>query len=315
MRRLALLSIAVVLSGCGGDRGGGADNGGATVDSELSGRILADGSSTVGPYTTAAAERFRGVHPNVQITVGVSGTGGGFERFCAGETDLSNASRAIKDEEAASCKAKGVEFVEFQVANDALTVVVNPENDWVDCLTVAQLKRIWDTGSKVKSWRDVEPSFPDVPMKLYGAGTDSGTFDYFTDAINGEEGRSRSDYSATEDDNVTVQGVSGDRGALGYFGLSYYEQNSDALKAVEVDDGDGCVAPSVEAAQDGTYKPLSRPLFVYAKKASFERPEVQAFVEFILDNEQEIAEAAQFVPLTDEQLTKAKADLAAASSG
>jgi phosphate transport system substrate-binding protein len=315
MRRLALLSIAVVLSGCGGDRGGGADNGGATVDSELSGRILADGSSTVGPYTTAAAERFRGVHPNVQITVGVSGTGGGFERFCAGETDLSNASRAIKDEEAASCKAKGVEFVEFQVANDALTVVVNPENDWVDCLTVAQLKRIWDTGSKVKSWRDVEPSFPDVPMKLYGAGTDSGTFDYFTDAINGEEGRSRSDYSATEDDNVTVQGVSGDRGALGYFGLSYYEQNSDALKAVEVDDGHGCVAPSVEAAQDGTYKPLSRPLFVYAKKASFERPEVQAFVEFILDNEQEIAEAAQFVPLTDEQLTKAKADLAAASSG
>jgi phosphate transport system substrate-binding protein len=315
MRRLALLSIAVVLSGCGGDRGGGADNGGATVDSELSGRILADGSSTVGPYMTAAAECFRGVHPNVQITVGVSGTGGGFERFCAGETDLSNASRAIKDEEAALCKAKGVEFVEFQVANDALTVVVNPENDWVDCLTVAQLKKIWDTGSKVKSWRDVEPSFPDVPMKLYGAGTDSGTFDYFTDAINGEEGRSRSDYSATEDDNVTVQGVSGDRGALGYFGLSYYEQNSDALKAVEVDDGDGCVAPSVEAAQDGTYKPLSRPLFVYAKKASFERPEVQAFVEFILDNEQEIAEAAQFVPLTDEQLTKAKADLAAASSG
>jgi phosphate transport system substrate-binding protein len=315
MRRLALLSIAVVLSGCGGDRGGGADNGGATVDSELSGRILADGSSTVGPYTTAAAERFRGVHPNVQITVGVSGTGGGFERFCAGETDLSNASRAIKDEEAASCKAKGVEFVEFQVANDALTVVVNPENDWVDCLTVAQLKRIWDTGSKVKSWRDVEPSFPDVPMKLYGAGTDSGTFDYFTDAINGEEGRSRSDYSATEDDNVTVQGVSGDRGALGYFGLSYYEQNSDALKAVEVDDGHGCVAPSVEAAQDGTYKPLSRPLFVYAKKASFERREVQVFVEYILDNEQEIAETAQFVPLTDEQLAKAKADLAAASSG
>jgi phosphate transport system substrate-binding protein len=315
MRRLALLSIAVVLSGCGSDRGGGADNGGATVDSELSGRILADGSSTVGPYTTAAAERFRGVHPNVQITVGVTGTGGGFERFCAGETDLSNASRAIKDEEAALCEAEGVEFVEFQVANDALTVVVNPENDWVDCLTVAQLKKIWDTGSKVKSWRDVEPSFPDVPMKLYGAGTDSGTFDYFTDAINGEEGRSRSDYSATEDDNVTVQGVSGDRGALGYFGLSYYEQNSDALKAVEVDDGDGCVAPSVEAAQNGTYKPLSRPLFVYAKKASFERPEVQAFVEFVLDNEQQIAEAAQFVPLTDEQLTKAKADLAAASSG
>jgi len=315
MRRFALLSLALLLAGCGGDRGGGADNGGATVDSDLSGRIQADGSSTVGPYTTAAAEQFRGVHPNVQITVGVSGTGGGFERFCAGETDLSNASRAIKDEESAACAAKGIEYVEFQIANDALTVVVNPENDWVDCLTVAQLRKIWDTGSKVQSWRDVDPSFPDVTMKLYGAGTDSGTFDYFTDAINGEEGRSRSDYSATEDDNVTVQGVSGDEGALGYFGLSYYEQNKDALKAVEIDDGDGCVAPSVEAAQNGTYKPLSRPLFIYAKKESFGRPEVHAFVEFILDNEQDIAEAAQFVPLTDEQLTKAKADLAAASSG
>jgi phosphate transport system substrate-binding protein len=315
MRRLALLSIALLLAGCGGERGGGADNGDATGDSDLSGRIQADGSSTVGPYTTAAAERFRGVHPDVQITVGVSGTGGGFERFCAGETDLSNASRAIKDEEKAACEAKGIEYVEFPIANDALTVVVNPENDWVDCVTVAQLKKIWDTGSKVKSWRDVDPSFPDVSMKLYGAGTDSGTFDYFTDAINGEEGRSRSDYSATEDDNVTVQGVSGDRGALGYFGLSYFEQNKDTLKALEIDGGDGCIAPSVETAQNGTYKPLSRPLFIYAKKASFERLEVHAFIEFILDNEREIAEAAQFVPLTDEQLTKAKADLAAASSG
>ena len=316
MRRFALLSLALLLAGCGGDRGGGGDdNGGAAVDSDLSGRIQADGSSTVGPYTTAAAEQFRGVHPDVQITVGVSGTGGGFERFCTGETDLSNASRAIKDEESAACAAKGIEHVEFQIANDALTVVVNPENDWVDCLTVAQLRKIWDTGSKVESWRDVDPSFPDVTMKLYGAGTDSGTFDYFTDAINGEEGRSRSDYSATEDDNVTVQGVSGDEGALGYFGLSYYEQNKDALKTVEIDDGDGCVAPSVETAQNGTYKPLSRPLFIYAKQESFDRPEVHAFVEFILDNERAIAEAAQFVPLTDEQLAKAKADLAAASSG
>jgi phosphate transport system substrate-binding protein len=315
MRRLGLLLIAVLLAGCGGERGGSADTGAATGDSDLSGRIQADGSSTVGPYTTAAAERFRAVHPNVQITVGVSGTGGGFERFCAGETDLSDASRAIEDDEKAACKAKDIEYVEFQVANDALTVVVNPENGWVDCLTVAQLRKIWDTGSKVKSWRDVDPSFPDVTMKLYGAGTDSGTFDYFTGAINGEEGRSRSDYSATEDDNVTVQGVAGDKGALGYFGLSYYEQNKDRLKPLEIDGGDGCVAPSVETAQNGTYKPLSRPLFIYAKKASFARPEVHAFIEFILENEREIAEAAQFVPLTDEQLTKAKADLAAASAG
>jgi len=315
MRRLALLSIAVLLAGCGGDRAGNSDDTSTAEDSDLSGRILVDGSSTVGPYTTAAAERFHSVHPDVQITVGVSGTGGGFERFCAGETDLSNASRAIKDEEAAACEAEGVEFVEFQIANDALTVVGNPENDWVDCLTVAQLKKIWDTGSKVKSWKDVDPSFSDVTMKLYGAGTDSGTFDYFTDAINGEEGRSRSDYSATEDDNVTVQGVAGDEGALGYFGLSYYEQNKDRLKALEIDGGDGCVAPSVETAQNGTYKPLSRPLFIYAKKASFDRAEVHAFIEFILENEREIAEAAQFVPLTDEQLAKAKADLAAATSG
>ena len=310
-----MVLLALFAAGCGGDREGSSDDTGTAATSDLSGRIQADGSSTVGPYTTAAAERFRTENPDVQTTVGVSGTGGGFERFCAGETDLSNASRPIKDEEKQLCDDKGIEFVEFQVANDALTVVVNPDNDWVDCLTVDQLKTIWDQGSKVKSWRDVDPSFPDQSMKLYGAGTDSGTFDYFTDAINGEEGRSRSDYSATEDDNVTVQGVSGDQGALGYFGLSYYEQNQDRLKALEIDDGDGCVAPNVENAQNGTYKPLSRPLFIYAKKESFARPEVHAFIQFILDNEQEIAEASQFVPLTDEQLTKAKADLEAATAG
>jgi phosphate transport system substrate-binding protein len=310
-----MVLLALVAAGCGSDRGNSSADTGPTVTSDLSGRITADGSSTVGPYATAAAERFQAENPDVQITVGVSGTGGGFERFCAGETDLSDASRPIKDEEKQLCADKGIEFVEFQVANDALTVVVNPENDWVDCLTVAQLKKIWDQGSKVKSWSDVDPSFPDVPMKLYGAGTDSGTFDYFTGVINGEEGRSRSDYSATEDDNVTVQGVAGDKGALGYFGLSYYEQNKDRLKALEIDGGDGCVAPNVENAQNGTYKPLSRPLFIYAKKESFARPEVHAFIQYILDNEQAIAEAAQFVPLTDEQLAKAKADLEAATAG
>ena len=313
---LTMVLLALFAAGCGGDRAGSSDDTGPSeTTSDLSGRITADGSSTVGPYATAAAERFRTGNPDVQVTVGVSGTGGGFERFCAGETDLSNASRAIKDEEQQLCADKGIEFVEFQVANDALTVVVNPENDWVDCLTVAQLKKIWDQGSKVKSWSDVDPSYPDESMKLYGAGTDSGTFDYFTGEINGEEGRSRSDYSATEDDNVTVQGVAGDQGALGYFGLSYYEQNKDTLKALEVDGGDGCVAPNVENAQNGTYKPLSRPLFIYAKKESFARPEVHAFIQFILDNEQAIAEASQFVPLTDEQLAKAKSDLEAATAG
>ena len=221
----------------------------------------------------------------MQVTVGVSGTGGGFERFCRGETDLSNASRPIKDEEATICKDAGIEYVEFQVANDALTVVVNKDNDWVDCLTTEQLKKIWEPDSKVNSWNEVDPSFPDEELKLFGPGTDSGTFDYFTGEINGEEGASRSDYAASEDDNTTVTGVAGEKGGLGYFGFSYFEENQDTLKALEIDGGDGCVAPSVATAQDGTYKPLSRPLFIYVKKESLARPEVEAFLRFMLDNE------------------------------
>jgi phosphate transport system substrate-binding protein len=313
-KRVGLIALVLVLAGCGGDREGAqetTENGGGQG---LSGRIEADGSSTVGPYTTAAAERFRNVEPDVQTTVGVSGTGGGFERFCRGETDLSNASRAIDEEEVALCEEAGIDYVELQVANDALTVVVNKDNDWVDCLTVEQLKTIWEPSSKIESWRDLDPSFPDERMALFGAGTDSGTFDYFTDAIVGEEGASRSDYSATEDDNNTVTGVSGERGGLGYFGFSYFEENQDTLKALEIDGGEGCVAPSVESAQDGTYAPLSRPLFVYVKQASLQRPEVAAFIEYMLENETEIAEASQFVPLTTEQLDKARSDLEAATA-
>ncbi len=315
-----LLALAATLAGCGGGRDGDDEAGGETTSAttsesggDLSGRIQADGSSTVGPYTTAAAESFQDVEPGVQVTVGVSGTGGGFERFCRGETDLSNASRAIKEEEIAACEQEGIEYVEFQVANDALTVVVNTENDWATCLTVEQLKTIWNTGSKVNNWNQVDESFPDQQLKLFGPGTDSGTFDYFTAEINGEEGASRSDYGASEDDNVIVQGVTGEKGGLGYFGFSYFEANQDSLKAVEIDGGDGCVAPSVETAQDGTYKPLSRPLFIYAKTESFERPEVEAFVQHILDNETAIAESSQFVPLTDEQLEQAKSDFEAAT--
>ena len=313
-----MLAALALLAGCGGEgRGGDDETAGTTAEatgggSELSGRIEADGSSTVGPFTTAAAERFQRENPDVQVTVGVSGTGGGFERFCRGETDLSNASRPIKDEEAKLCEDAGVEYVELQVANDALTVVVNKENDWATCLTVDQLAKIWGPGSKVKSWKDVDPSFPDEKLSLFGPGTDSGTFDYFTDEINGEEGASRSDYSASEDDNNTVTGVSGEKGGLGYFGFSYFEENQDTLKAVEIDGGDGCVAPSVENAQNGTYKPLSRPLFIYAKKESLAKPEVEAFVRYLIDNETEIAEAARYVPLTDEQIEKANADLEAA---
>ena len=316
MRALALLSLffALALAGCGSDRDEAVgDDSGTTAQSDLSGTVEADGSSTVGPYATAAAERFQQANPDVRVTVGVSGTGGGFERFCAGETDLSNASRPIDDDEKAICEQNGVEYVEFHIANDALTVVANTENDWATCLTVEQLKQIWDQGSRVKNWNQVDPEFPDQPLKLYGPGTDSGTFDYFTAEINGEEGQSRSDYSATEDDNVIVQGVSGDTGALGYFGLSYFTENEGTLKALEVDGGNGCVAPSVETAQNGEYTPLSRPLFIYAKTESLARPEVGAFIGFILDNETEIAEAAQFVPLTDEQLEKARSDFEGAT--
>ena len=299
---LLIAVAALTLAACGGDDDGG--SGGGT--------IRADGSSTVGPLTTAAAERFQGENEGVRVTVGISGTGGGFERFCRGETDLSNASRPIKDEEKQICSGEGIEYVELVVANDALTVVVNPENDWTSCLTVEQLKKIWEPGSKVDSWNDVEPSFPDEKMTLFGAGTDSGTFDYFTDAINGEEGASRSDYSATEDDNVTVRGVAGEKGGLGYFGFSYFEENQGQIKAVEIDSGDGCVAPSVETAQSGEYKPLSRPLFVYAKTTSLERQEVRDFLTYMLDNATEITEAAQFVPPTEEQLTESRSALEAA---
>jgi phosphate transport system substrate-binding protein len=304
---LAALILVPLAAGCGGgdDDGSGGDGGAV---------ITADGSSTVGPFVTKAAEDFKAAG-GADATVGISGTGGGFERFCAGETDLSNASRAIDDEEIALCEEAGVEYLEFRVATDALTNVVNTENDWATCLTVDQLNAIWEPGSTVKNWSQVDPSFPDVPMRLYGAGTDSGTFDYFTDVINGEEGASRTDFSATEDDNVTVQGVSGDRGALGYFGFSYFEQNQDTLKALEVDGGSGCVAPSVESAQDGTYTPLSRPLFVYAKRTSFdERQEVRDFIRFMFDNNESIATEAQFVPLSQEQIDEGLATLEEASA-
>ncbi len=283
---VAALSLAAV--GCGGD------------DSSSGGLITADGSSTVGPFTTKAAEDWR-ASGGGDVTVGISGTGGGFERFCAGETDISNASRAIAEDEVALCEEAGVEYIELRVATDALTNVVNPENDWASCLTVEQLNTIWKPGSTVKNWNEVDPAFPNVPMRLYGAGTDSGTFDFFTDAINGEEGASRTDFAATEDDNVTVQGVAGDRGALGYFGLSYFEENQDKLKAVEVDGGNGCVAPSAETAQDDSYTPLSRPLFMYVKTSSLrDSSALEEFIRFTLQNQQEIAEAALYVPLSQE---------------
>ena len=276
---------------------------------KLKGTIVADGSSTVGPFTIAAAEIFKKAGAkNVRITVGISGTGGGFERFCKGETDLQNASRPMKQSEAVECQKNGVGWRGFHVVNDALTVVVNKQNTWAKCLTVAELKKIWEPGSKVNNWKDVRPGFPDVPLKLYGAGTDSGTFDYFTEVINGKSRASRSDYSPSEDDNVTVQGVKGDKGAMGYFGFSYFEENQASLKALEVENpktGE-CVAPSVQTAQDGSYKPLGRPLFLYAKATAFKRPEVQRFFDFIVANGTAIATRAEFVPLTPKQTRRVK---------
>ena len=276
--------------------------------SALSGNVTADGSSTLGPYTAAAAEGFQKKNKGARITVGISGTGGGFERFCRGETDLSNASRPMRNSEAIRCRDAGVKWVAFTVANDGLSVVINRENTWVNCLTVAELKKIWEPGSKIDNWSQVRDGFPNVPLKLFGAGTDSGTFDYFTEAINGRARASRTDYLASENDNVLVQGVEGERGALGYFGFSYYEENKSRLKVLAIDagKGQGCVTPSIATVQANKYRPLSRPLFIYAKRDSFRRPVVAGFIGYIFNNERAIAKKSGFIALTDRQLKKAR---------
>jgi phosphate transport system substrate-binding protein len=293
----ATLSIGVAACGGGGE---GESEGGAPAgaNEELSGTIRIDGSSTVFPFAEAAGELFNEEQPNVQVTVGASGTGGGFEKFCAGETDISDASRPIKDdEEAPVCEKAGIKFEEVQVANDGIAVVTNKDTP-VDCLTVAQLKEIWEPGSK------------NADYKLFGPGTDSGTFDFFTDQINGEEGASREDYEASEDDNQLVTGVSGTAGGLGYFGFSYYEANADKLHLVGVgEDEASCKKPDPASIQDGSYKPLSRPLFMYPSDKALQRPEVKAFMEFIVNNQADIAKAANIVPMTDAQASESKAEV------
>ena len=299
----ATSALAFGMGACGGDDAAETTAGGGE-STELSGEIRIDGSSTVFPFAEAAAELFNGEQPDVRVTVGQSGTGGGFEKFCAGETDISNASRPIKDdEEVPVCEKAGIAFQEVQVANDGVAVATN-RNLAVECLTTDQLKEIWNKGSQVKTLADVDPKLPDTELSLYGPGTDSGTFDFFTDEINGEEGVTREDYEASEDDNQLVTGVAGDEGGMGYFGFSYYEQNQDQLNAVAIDGGDGCVEPSSETIQDGTYKPLGRPIYMYPSDKAMERPEVKAFMTFVLENQQEIAEAAQIVPMTEEQATE-----------
>ncbi len=302
----SVLALGVAACGDDDDSGSGGSNGGG---GDLKGKIAIDGSSTVFPFAQAAAEQFQGENPGVKITVGQSGTGGGFEKFCAGETDISDASRPIKDdEEVPICEKAGVKYKEVQIANDGIAVTTN-KGLTIDCMTVDQLKKLWGKGSDVKSYSEIDPKFPDTKVSLFGPGTDSGTFDFFTGEINGEEGDTRKDYQPSEDDNVLVQGVSGDEGGLGYFGFSYFEQNQDKLNLVKVDDGNGCVAPSAETIQNGDYKPLSRPLFMYPSEKSLARPEVKAFMDYAVENQDQIAKAAQIVPMTAEQADKGKTAL------
>jgi phosphate transport system substrate-binding protein len=307
---LAAIGAAVILAlgvaACGSSDDETADgNGGG----DLSGSVRIDGSSTVAPLTEAVAEQFMAENSGVRVTVGTSGTGGGFEKFCAGETDISDASRAIEPEEEQACKKDGVGYEEVHIATDALTVMINNENP-VSCLTVEQLAAIWGPDSTIDNWSDIpdlNESF-DEELALFGPGTDSGTFDYFTESINGEEGVTRKDYNNVgEDDNATIKGVEGSPGGMGYAGFSFYTENEGSLKALEVDNGKGCVPPSIETAQDGSYAPLSRPLFIYPSEQALQKPEVKAFIGFYLANVNSVAESLGFVPLTEEQLSESEA--------
>ena len=294
---ISSLLASVMFFGCGGDDDSDTNS---QSTSKKSSEITIDGSSTVFPVTQAVAEEFRKEHPEVQIPVGISGTGGGFKRFTVGETDISNASRAIKPEEVEEAGSHGIKFIELRVAWDGISVVTSKSNNFVDCLKIEELKLIWDAGSTVDNWNQVRSDFPDKKIRLYGPDTDSGTFDYFTDEINGEEDRSRSDYTASADDNTLVQGIAGDGGSIGYFGYAYYVENSDKLKLLAVDSGSGCISPDITTINNGTYSPLSRPMFIYANTDSIDRPEVKDFLEFFMNEGGTLAEEVGYVALSDE---------------
>lgn len=288
---------------------------------QITGTIAVDGSSTVFPISQAVAEEFQGANPEAQVSVASSGTGGGMKKFCAGEIDIANASRPIKDEEIAACEKAGVQFVEVPVALDGVAVVVNPENDFAQCLSVDELKKMWapTATGKVTNWSQVRSGFPNQPLKLYGPGTDSGTFEYFTESVVGEAKSSRTDYTPSEDDNVLVQGVAGDQGGLGYFGVAYYEENQDKLKLVQVKNPDtgACTAPvPLDNVVKGTYAPLSRPLFIYvSKKAMDEKPAVKAFADSYLQNAKTVVGDVGYVALPDEAYTKAEERITSAKTG
>jgi phosphate transport system substrate-binding protein len=278
--------------------------------------VSVDGSSTVFLISSAVAEQMRDVHPRVNVVVSQSGTGGGFKKFAAGEIDICDASRKISQDEVKTCEAAGIEFIEFEIAFDGLAVVANPRNDWCDELTIDQLKTIWRKESEnvVERWSDINPDWPNEELKLYGPGTDSGTYDYFNEVINGNSKNSRQDYSPDENDNALVTGVAGDKGSLGYFGLGYYIENKDKLKLLAVDGGEGPQIPTPETVRHGTYKPLSRPLFIYVRKDALERPVVAEYVKYYLANANDVAPSVGYVPVTDE-IMKANQDRFAAAVG
>lgn len=283
-------ALLLSLIGCGGS---------GVETEELKGSVHVDGSSTVFPITEAVAEEFQLVNPGVRVTVGISGTGGGFKKFLVGETDINDASRPIKSSELEKAIAGSIDFIELPVAFDGISVVVNPKNDFVDHITVEELKKIWQPGSTVQKWSDIRPNWPDRPITLYGPGTDSGTFDYFTEAVNGKSQACRPDFTASEDDNVLVQGIAGDQNSLGFFGFAYYAENKSLLKVVPVDGGDGPIAPSAETINNGTYAPLSRPIFIYVSKAAADRTEVVEFVQFYLREAPVLVKEVGYVALPD----------------
>jgi phosphate transport system substrate-binding protein len=287
-----------------------------------SGVITVDGSSTVFPITEAVAEEYQQANAGTRVTVGSSGTGGGFQKFCRDETDISNASRPIKATELDACGKATIDFIELPVAYDGIAIVVNPKNTWVTSMTVAELKKLWEPGAqgKITRWNQIRPDWPNEEIHLFGAGVDSGTFDYFTEAIVGKEAQSRGDYTSSEDDNVIVQGVSGDQNALGYFGYSYYEQNKDKLKLLAIDDGDatngaGPIAPSPETVAGGTYRPLSRPVFIYAKVKALQRPEVLNFVDFYLTKGAALVREVGYIPMTEKEQQMVRDRFAARKTG
>lgn len=304
MKKILVIALVLIVGACNNNK----DRKKANKEAKLTGTIAIDGSSTVYPVTEAVAEEFRIVQPKVNVTVGVSGTGGGFKKFSRGETNISNASRPIKDKEKAACKENNITYVELEVAYDGLAVLINPNNDWVDHFTVDELKKIWEPAAQgvIMKWNQIRPEWPDEEIHLFGPGVASGTFDYFTEAVVGKSGSSRGDFTASEDDNVLVQGIAGDKYALGFFGLAYYEENKDKLSLVGVDGGEGIVKPSLETVSNGTYKPLSRPLFVYVNSTSVKMPHVVEFMNFYLSEAGDLAKDVGYVPLPEVNYTEQK---------